>query len=139
MCSGDIHSSHSKPSGGEGAPALIDGNASTKWGNGHTNGTNSDYLIFKTSKAINPSTYTLTVANDTPSSTGRQWVTWRIYGANFVLDRDATKDAAEWVLIDEKKGITNDDFPTGTSNNTYLETQFDISETILSNVYYHQD
>ena len=119
--------SATKTGGNEGAEKLLDGQGSTKWGETLNNG-NSRWIVFKASAGIMPSDYVLTVANDTPGNSGRQWKTWRIYGANFVNDFCATRDANGWVLLDSKQNITNEQFPTGSSNQTYLQTTFSLSE-----------
>jgi len=111
----------------EGAEKLLDGKGETKWGESLNNG-NTRWIVFKASAGIKPSDYVLTVANDTPGSKGRQWQKWRIYGANFVGDASATRDAAGWVLLDSKENITDEQFPTGETNNSYLQTTFTLSE-----------
>ncbi len=111
----------------EGAEKLLDGKGETKWGEGLNNG-NTRWIVFKASAGIKPSDYVLTVANDTPGSKGRQWQKWRIYGANFVGDASATRDAAGWVLLDSKENITDEQFPTGETNNSYLQTTFTLSK-----------
>ena len=119
--------SATKLNNSEGDEKLLDGQESTKWGEGLSTGS-TRWLIFKTDKAINPSEYTLTVANDTPGSTGRQWKKWKIYGANFFADASATKDAANWVLLDQKYCPSDSEFPTGSTNNSYQKTDFTMSE-----------
>ena len=120
------HLASTKPSGGESAPLLIDGNQETKWGEGHNNGSVS-YIVFKASMAVKPASYTLTIANDTHNSKGRNWMTWRIYAANFDNDADATKDADAWVLIDSKQDITAAQFPV---DEQYQKTKFNVSGTV---------
>ena len=119
--------SATKTGGNEGAEKLLDGQGSTKWGETLNNG-NSRWIVFKASAGILPSDYVLTVANDTPGNQGRQWKKWRIYGANFINDFSATRDANGWVLLDSRQDITDEQFPTGTSNNSYLQTTFSLSE-----------
>ena len=124
------HLNSTKPnaSNNEYAGKLIDGQASTKWGETLNTG-NPRWIIFKSSSAICPIEYTLTVANDTPGSKGRQWKKWKIYGANFYSDQLAAASTGNdgWVLLDQKD-VTNDEFPTGDANNTYLQTNFTMSE-----------
>lgn len=120
-----LHSA-SNPGGNEGAAMLIDGRGNTKWGRSVSDG-NPNWIIFKTSQAINATSYTLTEANDTPGNKGRNWKRWKIYGANFYSDKLIAKDATEWVLLDEKN-VSDSEFPISTSNNSYLETSFNMSE-----------
>ena len=120
-----VHSA-SNPNGGEGARRLFDGHGNTKWGRS-TGPSNPSWVIFKTSKAINATSYTLTEANDTPTNSGRNWKKWKIYGANFYSENIIAQDAKEWVLLDEKD-VTNDEFPVSGSNNSYKETSFNMSE-----------
>ena len=115
----------------EGAEKLLDGKGETKWGESLNNG-NTRWIVFKASAGIKPSDYVLTVANDTPGSKGRQWQKWRIYGANFINDASATRTAAGWVLLDSKENITDEQFPTGDNNNSYLQTTFTLSEGCTS-------
>ena len=119
--------SATKTNNNEGAEKLLDGQGSTKWGEGLNNG-DTRWIVFKASAGIMPSDYVLTVANDTPGSKGRQWQKWRIYGANFASDVSATRNADGWVLLDSKENITDEEFPTGTENNSYLQTTFTLSE-----------
>ena len=120
--------------GNEGADKLIDG-TSTKWGRSVSDG-NPSWVIFKASKALSATDYALTEANDTPDNNGRNWKKWKIYGANFYSDKLATKDATEWVLLDEKNITNNDDFPISSSNNIYLHTNFHMSEGVTDKFEY---
>ncbi|MBR4643541.1 MAG: dockerin type I repeat-containing protein [Bacteroidaceae bacterium] len=79
----------------------------TKWG-GAADANGDTYIIFRTLDATNPFFYTLTTGNDTGSYPSRNWGTWYIYGANFVGDADAKKDAEGWVLIDSKENVGQD-------------------------------
>ena len=88
----------------EGYSALVDGDVNTKWGRYGAQA----YTIFMTPAPQKPNFYTLTTANDTQSYPGRNWKSWRIYGANFASVSEAVRDAEEWVLIDEKTGIGQD-------------------------------
>lgn len=88
----------------EGYSALVDGDVNTKWGR---NGAQA-YAIFMTPAPQTPVFYTLTTANDTQGYSGRNWKSWRIYGANFDNVAEAVRDAEGWVLIDEKTGIGQD-------------------------------
>lgn len=88
--------------GNEGYAALVDGNIQSKSGMGFVNGQTTYYVIFKADKAIVPTNYFLITGNDTGSNPGRNWSSWKIYGANFQSDLDATRDASGWTLVDEK-------------------------------------
>ena len=90
--------------GNEGYAKLVDGDIKTKMGQSYTTGATEAYVIFKSDVAIVPTNYFLVTANDTGSSPERNWQSWRIYGANFPSDIDATRDAHGWVKVDEKYG-----------------------------------
>lgn len=83
---------------------FVDNSLETKWG-GQASSKGETYIIFRTLNAVNPYFYTLTTGGDTYKNQGRNWKTWRIYGANFEGDGAATKDAEDWVLVDEKVNI----------------------------------
>ena len=80
---------------------LVDGKTGTKWCQSMNDGT--PYIIFKAPEAIVPVNYYLITGNDTGTQSGRNWSSWKIYGANFASDEEATPDAAGWVLIDDTK------------------------------------
>ncbi|MBP3374065.1 MAG: hypothetical protein J6L60_06025 [Bacteroidaceae bacterium] len=83
----------------EGFAALIDGKPETKWC--VTNFTDA-YVVFKSDVAVSPSTYYLITGGDTGKFPERNWKVWRIYGANFASDEEATRESDAWTLIDEK-------------------------------------
>ena len=119
--------------GGEGGSNLFDGNSGTKWCTGFTDRekgekTNGSYIIFKASRAMAPSYYTLTTANDTQSNSGRNWKQWQIYGMNAVDEESVTRDADGWVLLDDKSNVA-----TGTGLNqlpaaNYTKSMFTLTE-----------
>ena len=80
---------------------LVDGKTGTKWCQSMNDGT--PYVIFKAPEAFVPVNYYLITGNDTGTQSGRNWSSWKIYGANFASDEEATPDAAGWVLIDDTK------------------------------------
>ncbi|MBO4841482.1 MAG: hypothetical protein J5524_10360 [Bacteroidaceae bacterium] len=97
---------------------LIDGNAKdTKWGTG----TGKDrYIIFKTDQPIRPTYYGLVTGWDTDSYKDRNWKNWKIWGANFNSDEEATKDAEGWVLIDNKENVGTDILKTTNLFESYI-------------------
>lgn len=108
----------------------------TKWGGNAkgAGGTFEDtYVIFRTAEATNPYFYTLTTGNDTGKYPSRNWGTWYIYGANFNGDGDATKDAADWVLIDSKENTGQDRLHAVNCQPSYFGFS---SETTQKYVYY---
>lgn len=119
--------------GGEGGSNLFDGNSATKWCSSFTDRekgetTNGSYIIFKASRAMAPSYYSLTTANDTQSNPGRNWKQWQIYGMNAIDEASVTRDAAGWVLLDDKSNV-----PTGSGLNqlpaaNYTKSMFTLSE-----------
>lgn len=96
---------------GENWTKLVDGNTNTKWGGGMPEG--GSYVIFKAYQAKAYNQYMLVTGNDTKNSPGRNWKTWKIYGANVKGDMDemAVRDFANWTLIDEKTDIGQDRLP----------------------------
>ncbi len=103
----------------ENPDCLFDGDTGTKW---CTVGERPVYVIFSTSEAIAPTYIKLTTANDSQNNGGaRNWKKWKIYGANFATSEEATnRDAAEWVLIDEKSGLTTANIPAANYADAYL-------------------
>ena len=119
---------------GEGPAKLVD-RTNTKWGS------HDDYpfIIVKANSPVKPTSYELTIANDTYKSQGRNWKKWKIYGGNFSSDSHAVYDYSStgatdptskgWVLIDDK----NETLPVGTETNPYEVVSLNFSN---SNDYY---
>lgn len=84
--------------------SLVDGRPSTKWCVTSFTGA---YVVFKASEAVVPENYYLVTGGDTGQHPERNWKTWRIYGANFASDEEATRDAEGWTLIDQKVNADN--------------------------------
>ena len=138
--------------GGEGCANLFDGNTGTKWCTGFTDReegetTNGSYFIFKASRAMAPSYYTMTTANDTQSNPGRNWKQWRIYGMNASSQDAVKRESEDWVLLDTKHNIGTDQLPaanytqaffTLTEGNTteyrYFKVEIDKAATSYSDV-----
>ena len=102
----------------EGYGSLFDKNKETKWCT--TNLDEPLYVVFAADEPIAPTYYKLTTANDTGDNPGRNWKTWKIYGANFDSEEAATKDAEGWTLIDEKKDIDTDQLPGASFTDAYF-------------------
>ena len=114
----------------EGPESLIDGESglgdtkSTKWGTA----TDKDrYLIFKSvnrdteeDEPIQPTYYGLVTGNDTDTYKDRNWKNWKIWGANFASDEEATKDADAWVLLDSKENVGTDVLKTTNMYESYI-------------------
>ena len=119
--------------GGEGLSNLFDGKSTTKWCCSFTNRqkgetANGGYVIFKASRNIAPTYYSLTTANDTQANSGRNWKQWQLYGMNAVDEASVTRDAEGWVLLDDKANV-----PAGTGLNqlpaaNYTQALFTLSE-----------
>ena len=90
---------------------LLDGKEETKWGGGMPEG--GSFVIFRTYAANKYNQYMLVTGNDTKNSPGRNWKTWKIYGANVKGDMDdqAKRDFSNWKLIDQKSDIGQDLLP----------------------------
>ena len=115
--------------GGEGCANLFDGNTGTKWCTGFTDReegetTNGSYFIFKASRSMAPSYYTMTTANDTQSNPGRNWKQWRIYGMNASSQDAVKRESEDWVLLDTKQGIGTDQLPAA----NYTQAFFTLTE-----------
>ena len=122
--------------GGEGVGNLIDGNTTNKWCTGFTNRTdtqedptaNGGWIVFKASRSMAPTYYSLITGNDTGNSPGRNWKTWRIYGMDANDEADVVRNSDKWVLIDDKVNV-----PAGTGLNelpaaNYAQAYFTLSE-----------
>ena len=79
--------------------SLVDGDDNTKW----CSSAGNYYIIIKASAPVAATYYRLFTSGDTGSYPERNWKSWKIFAANFDSDEAATKDAAEWVLIDDKQ------------------------------------
>ena len=114
----------------EGPEFLIDGQSglngteSTKWG---TATSQDRFVIFKSINAdtqenepIQPTYYGLVTGNDTDTYKERNWKNWKIWGANFASDEEATKDASGWVLIDVKQNVGTDVLKTTNMFESYI-------------------
>ena len=88
---------------------LIDGNMDTKCGGGLPAG--GAWLVFRANGGADPYAYTLTTGKDTKKYPGRNWKSWKIYGANFKTMAEATRDAEGWVLLDNRENVGQDIFP----------------------------
>ena len=86
----------------EGYAMLVDGQTGTKWCYNAFDPSNT-YVIFKANEALVPVNYYLITGNDSGTYSGRNWSSWKIYGANFASDEEAARDAEGWVLIDDTK------------------------------------
>ena len=83
---------------------LVDGNKGAKWEGGAGN---DMWCIFRTSVAIQPTSYTLTTGGDNESYHDRNWKDWTVFGGNFT-DDNAAKNAARstdggWVALDVRE------------------------------------
>ena len=124
--------------GGSGYWALVDSKVSTKSINEFKNGSLDYFVIFKADQAIVPTNYFLVMGDDTGGLPDRNWKSWQIYGANFASDADATRDATDWVLVDNKVNYELPAVNGGTAdlvcseNNTtaYQYFMINVSETV---------
>ena len=117
---------------GENWTKLLDGDIETKWGGGMPEG--GSYVIFKGYEKKLFSAYELVTGNDTGRSPGRNWKTWKIYGASIKGDMDdmATRDFTGWKLIDQKTDIGQDQLPAA----NFAPAFFTLSEEITSKYKY---
>ena len=117
---------------GENWTKLLDGDVETKWGGGMPEG--GSYVIFRTYAATTSGVYELVTGNDTKDSPGRNWKTWKIYGANIKGDMDdmATRDFTGWKLIDQKSDIGQDQLPGANFTSAF----FNFSEGVTTKYKY---
>ncbi len=109
---------------------LVDGKESTKWGGNNF----PQYVIFRVKAAFKPFFYKLVTGNDTANSTGRNWKSWNVYGGNFASFNEAlNKDAAEWVLLDERTDVSEEYLPM---KNFYPAT-FDFNKGVTQDYLYY--
>ncbi|MBR4129704.1 MAG: hypothetical protein IKU02_02135 [Bacteroidaceae bacterium] len=114
----------------EGFAKLVDGNVNTKWCGTIPSATSTEpagsYVIFKKYANDGVGQYMLVTGNDTKNSPGRNWKSWKIYGAGGkTTDSGATRDYASWTLIDEKTDIGQDQLPAA----NFAPAYFNFSET----------
>ncbi|MBO7119544.1 MAG: hypothetical protein J6W03_04425 [Bacteroidaceae bacterium] len=109
-------------SSGEAYNNLVDGNVNTKWAG--IMPSDGAYNIFKAYAENAFGQYMLVTGNDTEDSYGRNWKTWKVYGANFSDDASATRTAEDWTLIDQKADIGQDLLPAA----NFAPAFFNISE-----------
>ena len=117
--------------GGEDDAMLYDGVAyggqgvATKW----CTNTWPAWTIFKTDEPIQPTYYGLVTGGDTFDYPGRNWKTWKIWGANFDeepnpddenFDPSTVRNSDKWVLIDEKNNIGSDILHTDNEFESYI-------------------
>ena len=108
--------------GGEGYANLLDGNKTNKWccwimnrERGQLMSKDNEemgaYIIFKASRPLAPTYYSLITGNDTGPSGDRNWKQWQIYGMNASSDADVKRESDNWVLLDEKENIGPEQLP----------------------------
>ena len=112
----------------EGTANLIDGQTNNKWCTGFTNRSegstqNGAYIVFKASRYMAPTYYTLVTGNDTRNNPGRNWRQWQIYGMNASSDSEVKRTSNKWVAIDKKYGIGSE-LPA----DNYATAYFSLSE-----------
>ena len=88
---------------------LIDGDYDTKCGGGLPE--DGAWLVFRANGGADPFVYRLVTGKDTKQYPGRNWKSWKLYGANFDKMADATRTANDWVLLDSRENIGQDLFP----------------------------
>ena len=99
-----------------GADKLFDYDRDYKWCGGFTNKeegetTNGAYVIFKTSRAMVPTYYTMVTAGDAQTYPARNWKQWQLYGMNADSDEDVTRESEKWVPLDKKYDVGTDQLP----------------------------
>lgn len=105
----------------------LNGTNSTKWGTATTK--EDRFIIFKADNGpIKPTYYGLVTGGDTDQYRDRNWHDWKIWGANFDSDEDATKDSEAWVLLDNKQNVGTDILKTTNCFESYIYMSEGCSE-----------
>lgn len=104
----------------EGFAALVDGDTATKWCVTNFAAGDTATCVFKVSKNLKPFYYQLITGNDTGRSPERNWMNWKVYGANFESDAVAKADAEGWTLVDQRDSIGPDRIPAANFANAYF-------------------
>ena len=126
---------------------LLDGNAGsnedpvnnpgTKWGGNFTgsvgDASHVQYVIFRREEALQPYFYKLVTGGDTKTQNGRNWKSWKVYGANFTTISDAIYDPSSWTLLDKRNNISEQYLPM---ENCY-PASFDFTEGVSQPYYYY--
>ena len=112
---------------GDGAGSqLLDKNENTKWGgNFPGEGEHVQYVVFR-GLPLQPFFYKLVTGGDTGKYTTRNWKTWKVFGANFENEAEATRTSDKWVVLDERTDISEEYLPM---KNTYPAT-FDFNKGV---------
>ena len=93
---------------------LVDGDMGTKCGGNLPE--DGAWLVFRANGGAQPFVYSLVTGGDTKKYPGRNWKTWKIFGANFENVADATRSADGWVLLDSRENVGQDLFPAENLN-----------------------
>ena len=81
-------------------PQLVDGPRGGRWETNPKKG--AAYIVMKTNRPVEMTGYSLTTSQNAPAYNGQcNWKNWKIYGANFTRDSQATRDSSQWQLITE--------------------------------------
>ena len=89
----------------------IDGRESTKWGAFFGGDDAVQYVIFRRKEALQPYFYRLVTGGDTYTQNGRNWKSWKVFGANFETLSNAVADSTKWVKLDERLDIDTEYLP----------------------------
>ncbi|MBO7068962.1 MAG: hypothetical protein J6W52_09860 [Bacteroidaceae bacterium] len=104
----------------EGFAALVDGDTTTKWCVTNFAPEDTAICVFKVSKNLRPFYYALVTGNDTGRDPERNWLNWKVFGANFESDAAAKADAEGWTLVDQRDSITTDRLPAANYASAYF-------------------
>lgn len=102
---------------------MVDDNTSTKFCGTPLADNHPFRFYVKTEGPILPVAYRMTTANDTKTYSGRNPLTWRLYGSNVETIESSSDD---WVLLDERI----EDYTMGASNYTPYDFNIDHSTSI---------
>ena len=115
-----------------------EGRASTKWGGNFSGNVGEaghvQYVIFRSKTALQPYFYRLVTGGDTKTQSGRNWKSWKVYGANFSSISDATyANLGNWTVLDSRKDISAEYLP----NENCYPAAFDFTEGVSESYYYY--
>ena len=116
----------------------IDGRQSTKWGGNFSGSVGQpehvQYVIFRRNAALQPYFYRLVTGGDTKTQSGRNWKSWKVYGANFASVSDATyANLSNWTVLDSRENISAQYLP----NENCYPAAFDFTEGVSQPYYYY--
>lgn len=113
--------------------SLVDGTSKTKWCSAIGDEQYDDgwWIVFKTTKPIQPLNYSITTADDTQRFPNRNWQSWKIYAGNFEEGETVVKESPRWILIDQRTNVGNQILTTENYADNYFSTNCDSDDQYM--------